>query len=91
MFVLKLTDPKYSWGYCLKDSLHCHGQLGFFTVDDVFDTESEAEEYIETLLKDGWFRPDITKANFETVEVKQYKGLGSFYYTKEAYEKFKED
>ena len=77
MYVLKVTDKKYNdWGYCPKGSLCCMGKKkGFFWEDDVFYTKEEAEQYIPTLLKSGWFRKDITKDNFEIIEVKQYKCL----------------
>ncbi len=84
MFVLKVSAPEYSLGYCVKGWLHIHGQQGRFSEHEVFATEQEAKDYIQVLLKggkSGWFAPSITEANFEVVEVKQYEGLGPYYYT----------
>lgn len=90
-YVLKLTDPEYSgFGYCVNGCIPCSGSKGFFLEDSVFDTEQEAKDYIKVLLDSGWYRPDITEANFEVVEVKIYKDLDPyFYYTKDEYERFK--
>ena len=91
MYVLKLTDKKYnSWGYCLKGCIDCMGKNGFFGEDSVFHTEEEASQYIQPLLNSGWYRKDITKDSFEIIEVKQYKGLGSAYFTNECFEQFKD-
>lgn len=91
-YVIKLTDPRYSsHSYCVKDCIPAFGKNEFFSEDCCFNTEQEAKEHIKTMLESGWYRPDITEANFEVVEVKQYSGLafGSFYYTKAGFEKFK--
>lgn len=80
-YVLKLTDPEYSWGYCVKDLPHCNGQMGWFSKHEVFDTEQEALDYVSVLCGNGWFRPEITAANFEIVEVTQYEDLGPWYFT----------
>ena len=92
MCVIRLTDPQYSsYSYCIKDCIPAFGSHEFFSPDAVFDTEQEAKAHIETMLNSGWYRPDITRENFEIVEVKQYKGLdfGSFYYTERGYKQFK--
>lgn len=92
-YVVKLTDPQYSgYIYCIKDCIPPFGSHEFFSEDCVFETEEAAEAHIEAMLSSGWYRPDITRANFELVEVRQYQGLafGKFYYTKKGYEKFKE-
>lgn len=91
-YIIKLTDPQYDhYNYCIKDCIPAFGSQEFFSPDAVFDTAEEAEEHITTMLDSGWYRPDITRANFEVVEVKQYKGLdfGFFYYTEAGYEEFK--
>ena len=93
-YVIKLTDQQYSgYTYCIKDCIPAFGSNEFFSEDCCFDTVPEAEEHITTMLESGWYRSDITRDNFEVVEVRQYKGLdfGLFYYTKEGYEQFKED
>ena len=94
-YVIKLTDPQYSdsHNYCIKDCIPAFGKNEFFSEDAVFDTVEEAEDHIEAMLASGWYRPDITRKNFEVVEVRQYKGLdfGFFYYTEAGYEQFKED
>ncbi len=93
-YVLKLTDPQFSkYIYCIKDCIPPFNSHEFFSPDAVFDTEQEALDHLKVMLASGWYRPDITRENFEIVEVKQYKGLdfGLFYYTKRGYEQFKED
>lgn len=94
-FVIKLTDPQYTGTsiYCIRDCIPPFGKHEFFSPDAVFDTIQEAEEHVTTMLNSGWYRPDITRDNFEVVEVKQYKGLdfGFFYYTEAGYKQFKED
>lgn len=85
MYVLKVSHPEYSWGYCVKGWLHIRCQDGCFSKHEVFATKQEALDYIPALLrggKSGWFAPAITEANFEVVEVRQYEGLGPYYYTK---------
>ena len=92
-YVLKLTDPQFSrYIYCIKDCIPPFGSSEFFSPDSVFDTEQEARDHLKVMLESGWYRPDITEANFEVVEVKQYSGLafGKFYYTEKGYEEFKE-
>lgn len=92
-YIIKLTDPEYSeYAYCIKDCIPAFGPQEFFTSDCVFDTEQEAKAHIKTMLTSGWYRPDITEANFEVVEVKQYEdlGFGFFYYTKQGYEQIKD-
>ena len=92
-YVIKLTDPQYSdkHNYCIKDCIPAFGKNEFFSEDCCFDTVHEAEEHIQTMLASGWYRPDITRDNFEVVEVRQYKGLdfGFFYYTEAGYKQFK--
>lgn len=92
-YVIRLTDPQYSdkYNYCVKDCIPPFGKHEFFSEDCCFDTVEEAEEHITTMLESGWYRPDITRDNFEVVEVRQYKGLdfGFFYYTEAGYEQFK--
>lgn len=90
-YVLKLTDPEYSsFGYCVNGCIPCNGNRGFFLEDSVFETEQKAKNYIKVLLDSGWYRLDITEANFEVVEVKQYPEVDPyFYYTKEWAEKYK--
>ena len=91
-YVLKINDPELrTWGYCVNGVIPCAGQTSFFQEDDIFRTKEDAKAYIDVLLSSGWYRDDIGHHSFDVVEVKQYEGLGSFYYTKEAYEKFKED
>lgn len=93
-YVIKLTDPEYShYSYCIKDCIPAFGSQEFFSEDCVFDTEQEAREHIQTMLASGWYRPNITEANFEVIEVKQYPGLdfGFFYYTEKGYKQFKEE
>ena len=93
-YVIKLTDPNYSdYIYCIKDCIIPFGSQEFFSSDCVFDTAQEAKEHIKVMLNSGWYRTDITEANFELVEVKQYKGLafGLFYYTELGYKQFKEE
>ena len=95
MYVLKVSHPEYSWGYCVKGWSHIRGQDGCFSKHEVFATEQEANDYIPVLLKDGkseWFAPVITEDNFEVIEVKQYKeeGLGPYYYTEKEYKNMKE-
>lgn len=90
-YVLKLTDPEYTdFGYCVNGCIPCGGSKGFFLEDSVFKTEQKAKDYIKVLLDSGWYRPDITEANFEVVEVKQYPEIDPyFYYTKEWADKLK--
>ena len=92
-YVLKLTDPEYSgFVYIGKGSILSHGSYGWFLEDSVFETEAEANDHIQTCLESGWYRQDITEANFEVVKVKQYPEHDPyFYYTKDEYERFKED
>lgn len=92
-YVLKLTDPEYSgFVYIGKGSILSHGSYGWFLEDSVFETEDEAKDHIQTCLESGWYRQDITEANFEVVEVKQYPEHDPyFYYTKDEYERFKEN
>lgn len=90
-YVLKLTDPEYSgFVYIGKGSILSHGSYGWFLEDSVFETEDEAKDHIQTCLESGWYRTDITAANFELVEVNLYPDLNTgFYYTKDEYERFK--
>jgi hypothetical protein len=90
-YVLKLTDLQYSsFTYITKGSILAHGRHGFFLEDSVFETAGEAVDHIQTRLDSGWYRPDITHANFEVVEVKQYPEIDPFfYYTEDAAEKYK--
>lgn len=92
-YVLKLTDPHFSkYIYCIKDCIPPFDSKEFFSPDAVFDTEKEALAHLKVMLASGWYRPDITEANFDVVEVKRYQGLafGLFYYTEAGYEEFKE-
>lgn len=88
-YVLKLTDPEYSsFIYISKGSILGDGKHGWFLEDCVFKTVAEAEEHIQTCLNSGWYRDNITKDNFEVVEVNKYPKAGPyFYYTKDEYEK----
>lgn len=90
-YVLKLTDPQYSgFTYISKGSILSHGRHGYFLEDSVFETAGEAADHIQTCLDSGWYRLDITPANFEVVEVEQYPEIDPyFYYTKDEYERFK--
>lgn len=90
-YVLKLTDHEYSgFVYIGKGSILSNGSYGWFLEDSVFKTEDEAKEHIQTCLESGWYRTDITDANFEVVEVKQYPEHDPyFYYTKDEAERFK--
>ena len=92
-YVLKLTDPEYSgFVYVGKGSILSHGSYGWFLEDSVFETEDEAKAHIQTCLESGWDRTDITEANFEVVEVKQYPEHDPyFYYTKDEAKRFGED
>lgn len=85
--VLKLTDHEYSgFVYIGKGSILSHGSYGWFLKDSVFETEDEAKAHIQTCLESGWYRTDITPANFEVVEVKLYPDLKTgFYYTEDEY------
>lgn len=89
-YVLKLTDPQYpDFIYILKGSILGHGKHGWFLPDSVFGTEDEARAHIQTCLKSGWYRNDLTEANFEVVEVKQYPELNTcFYYTEDEYKRY---
>ena len=93
-YVIRCIDLEYPGKhyYCIKDCIPVFGSSEFFSEDCCFDTAQEAEEHITTMLESGWYRPDITRDNFEVVEVKQYEGLdfGFFYYTEKGYEEFKE-
>ena len=86
-YVLKLTDPQYpDFIYISKGSILGGGKHGWFLPKYVFETAAEAREHIQTCLESGWYRTDITEANFEVVEVKLYLDLGtSFYYTEDEY------
>jgi hypothetical protein len=91
-YVLKLTDHEYpaSFLYIGKGSILGHGSYGLFLEDSVFETEEEAKAHIQTCLASGWYRTDITAANFELVEANLYPDLNTgFYYTKDEYERFK--
>ena len=93
-YIIKLTDPEYSdYIYCIKDCIPPFGPQEFFSNDSVFDTIQEAEEHITAMLHSDWYRSDITRSNFEIVEVHQYKDLafGYFYYTEKGYKQFKEN
>lgn len=93
-YVIKLTDPEYSdYVYCIKDCIPAFGPQEFFSNDCVFDTELEARDHIKAMLASGWYRSDVTEANFEVVEVRQYKdlGFGYFYYTEKGYKQYKEN
>lgn len=86
-YVLKLTDYEYSSPvYIGKGSILSHGSYGWFLEDAVFETEDEAKAHIQTCLESGWYRTDITPANFELIEVKLYPDLKTgFYYTEDEY------
>lgn len=87
-YVLKLTDPKYpsDFLYIGNGSILGHGNYGWFLEDSVFETKDAAKVHIQTCLQSGWYRSDITEANFELVEVKLYPDLNtSFYYTEDEY------
>ena len=90
-YVLKLTDHEYSgFAYVGKGSILSHGSYGWFLEDSVFETASEAADHVKVCLDSGWYRTDITTANFELVEVNLYPDLNTgFYYTKDEYERFK--
>lgn len=90
-YVLKLTDQKFDdFIYILKGSILGHGKHGWFLPDSVFDTEDEAKTHIQTCLQSGWYRTDITEADFNVVEVQQYTDLNTcFYYTEDEYKRFK--
>lgn len=93
-YVIKLTDPEYSdYVYCIKDCIPAFGPQEFFSNDCVFDTKQEARDHIKAMLASGWYRSDVTEANFEVVEVRQYKDLcfGYFYYTEKGYKQIKEN
>lgn len=93
-YVLKLTDHQYpDFIYISKGSILGGGKHGWFLPQYVFDTKTEARDHIQTCLESGWYRTDITEANFEVVEVKLYPDLGtSFYYTEDEYTRcIKED
>lgn len=76
MFILKLVDKKYGgWGYISKNN-NFLSDIGCFRDYQIFQTEEEARQYIQSLLKSKQFRKDITKDSFEIVEVKQYKEYG---------------
>lgn len=92
-YVLKLTDPEYSgFGYVDKGSIFSVGSIGWFLWGSVFETKEEAKAHIQTCLDSGWYRPDITSANFELVEVKQYPKLSPyFYYTEDTAKRFEEE
>jgi hypothetical protein len=90
-YVLKLTDPEYQESvYIGKGSILSHGRHGWFLPESIFDTKKEATEHIQTCLNSGWYRPDITEANFEVEEVDLYPDLNTcFYYTEYEYKEFK--
>lgn len=90
-YVLKLIDPQCSgFTYISKGSILSHGRHGFFLEDSVFETKGEAVDHIQVCLESDWYRLDITPANFEVVEVKQYPEIDPyFYYTKDEAERFK--
>lgn len=93
-YVLKLTDHQHpDFIYISKGSILGGGKHGWFLPQYIFETEVEAREHIQTCLESGWYRTDITEANFEVVEVKLYPDLGtSFYYTEDEYARcIKED
>lgn len=93
-YVLKLTDHQYpDFIYISKGSILGGGKHGWFLPQYIFETEAEARDQIQTCLESGWYRTDITEANFEVVEVKLYPDLGtSFYYTEDEYARcIKED
>lgn len=93
-YVIKLTDPQFSgYIYCIKDCIPPFNSHEFFSEDCCFDTKEDALDHLKVMLASGWYRHDITEANFEIVEVKRYLGLnfGLFYYTEKGYEQFKED
>lgn len=89
-YVLKLTDPEYfSQTYIGKGSILSEGCLEWFLKASVFETREEAMAHIQTCIDSGWYRPDITPANFELVEVKQYPDVHPFfYYTEDAAKRF---
>jgi hypothetical protein len=94
MYVIRLTDPQYpgSGIYCVKDCIPPFGKQEFFSEDAVFETTEAAQDHIEAMLSSGWYRTDITRDNFEIVEVKRYNDLafGFFYYTDAGYKQFKD-
>lgn len=89
-YVLRLTDHEYSgFVYVGKGSILSHGSYGWFLEDSVFETEDEAKVHIQTCLESGWYRTDITEANFDVVEVKQYPEHDPyFFYTKDEAKRF---
>lgn len=91
MYVLKLTDQEYSgFGYITKGSIHVGGPHGWFLKEHTFDTEEEAEQHITTCLASGWYRPDITKDNFEIAEVKEHLDIDPYFcYTDAEYERYR--
>lgn len=86
-YVLKLTDPQYlDFIYISKGSVLGSGKHGWFLSDSVFETEYAADAHIQNCLESGWYRTNITEANFELVEVKLYPDLKTcFYYTEDEY------
>ena len=92
-YVLKLTDHEYSESvYVGKGSILSHGKHGWFLEDSVFETAGEAADHIQVCLDSGWYRTDVTPANFEVVEVKQYPEHDPyFYYTEDEAKRFWEE
>lgn len=94
MYVIRLTDPQYTGSsiYCVRDCIPPFGKQEFFSEDAVFETTEAAQDHIEAMLNSGWYRTDITRDNFEIVEVKRYNDLafGLFYYTEAGYKQFKD-
>lgn len=93
MFVLKLTDPEslkpYGVAYITAGSILSCGDKGYFLEEYTFPDEVAAEAHITECLTSGWYRPDITKENFEIVEVHKYPDKDPYFcYTKECYEEY---
>jgi len=91
-FIIKCVDEKGKClGYIWNDCTGIMSKHGSFIKDNTFETIKDAENHIETILDSGWYRNDITKDNFEIVEVKQYEDLDFCYcwYTEDYYNEHK--
>ena len=93
-FIIKCIDEKGKClGYIWNDCTGIMSKHGSFIKDNTFETIKDAENHIETILDSGWYRSDITKDNFEIVEVKQYEDLDFCYcwYTEDYYNEHKNE